>query len=205
MLQGVVYLMIGNKLEQAIISVFQDDLSSTFSINAISKKLEKSYPIINKKSNFFLKEGVLRKINIGKAYQCFLNLQNDKAKLFMSINEINKRELFIQKTKGFEHVMDEISQLARKFPIDSILLYKKTLIFIMPDTRHKSDIMELSVLTKDYNMLFFDKDAFQEYFLENTDVQKYHLILHGPNIYLDMIAQISDKIMMRSIIRKEDK
>jgi len=197
--------MIGNKLEQAIISVFQDDLSSTFSINAISKKLEKSYPIINKKSNFFLKEGVLRKINIGKAYQCFLNLQNDKAKLFMSINEINKRELFIQKTKGFEHVMDEISQLARKFPIDSILLYKKTLIFIMPDTRHKSDIMELSVLTKDYNMLFFDKDAFQEYFLENTDVQKYHLILHGPNIYLDMIAQISDKIMMRSIIRKEDK
>jgi len=200
--EGVVGLMIGNALEQSIIAVFQDDLSSTFSINAISKKLEKSYPIIHKKSNFFLKEGVLKKINVGRAYQCFLNFQNDKAKVFMAINEINRRDSFVHKTKRFENVMEELSQLIQKFSIDSIILYKKTLIFIVPNNKQKSEILEMSVLTKDFNILFFDRNSFQENFLDNTDMQKYHFILYNPHIYVDIISEVSDKILMKSLIQK---
>jgi hypothetical protein len=192
--------MIGNKLEQSIIGVFQEDLCSTHSINRISKILKKSYPSINKKSNFFLKEGILRKINIGRSYQCFLNMNNDKTKVLMAVNEINKRELFIQKNTAFIGVMDEISQIAKKYRIDTVLLYKKTLIFVTSDTDKKNEIMELSILTRNYNLLFFNRKTFQEHFLEDKDLQKYHLILYNTDICLNLITAVADKMLVNGIM-----
>lgn len=130
--------MIGNKLEQSIIEVFQNDLSSTFSINQVSKILKKPYPLINKKSNFFLQEGVLKKIDIGRSYQCFLNMQSDKARILMATNEVNRKEVYIQKNRHFDAVMDELLQLIKKFPIDTVILYKKTIIFVMPSTEKRA-------------------------------------------------------------------
>jgi hypothetical protein len=196
--------MIGNKLEQSIIGVFQENLSTTYSINQISKILKKSYPLINKKSNFFLQEGILKKINIGRSYQCFLNMHNDKTKVLMAVNEINKREAYIQKNRNLDNVMDEISQLAKKFRIDTILLYKKTIIFVTSDTDKKNDIMEMSILTKDYNLLFLNKKGFQEYFVEDKDIQKYHLILYNTDICLNMITSVADKMLISGIMGEKN-
>jgi len=114
--------MIGNKLEQSIISVFQENLSETFSINSVSKILKKSYPNINKKSNFLLKEGILGKITIGNSYQCFLNLNNDKAKIYIAINELNKRDSLIQRDKIFQAIIDEIQQIGKRHNIETVML-----------------------------------------------------------------------------------
>ena len=65
----------------------------------------------------------------------------------------------------------------------------------------KNEIMELSILTKDYNFLFFTKDHFQEYFLENKDLQRYHLILHNTDLYLNIIAEVADKLLMNGILK----
>ncbi|MGV8171698.1 MAG: hypothetical protein ACP5OA_03330 [Candidatus Woesearchaeota archaeon] len=195
--------MIGNKLEQSIISVFQDDLSSTFSINQVSKILKKSYPLINKKSNFFLHEGVLKKIDIGRSYQCFLNMGNEKTRVLMAMNELNKKESSIQKNQILSGVTDEAYQLAKKFNIQTVVLYKKAIIFVMDDTRKKQDILEISVLTKDYTLLFFDKKGFQEYFVENKDIQKYHLILYNVDICLNLITEIADKLLINNLFTKK--
>ncbi len=192
--------MIGNKLEQSIISVFQEDLSSTYSINQVSKILKKSYPLINKKSNFFLKEGVLKKINIGKSYQCFLNMHSDKTKVLMAVNEINKREVFAQKNAQFDGLLDELSQLAKTYRIDTVVLYKKTLIFVTSDTDQKNDILETSILTKDYNLLFFTRKTFQERFVEDRDLQKYHLILYNTDICLSLITNVAEKLLVNGLI-----
>jgi hypothetical protein len=195
--------MIGNKLEQSIINAFQEDLSSTHSINHISQLLKKSYPVINKKSNFFLQEGILKKLDIGRSYQCFLNLKSDKARVLMTLNEINRKESFIAKNKNFENVIDELLQIAKKYPIDTILLYKKTLIFVTDATDKKNEIMELSVLTKDYTLLFFTKHRFQEYFIENKDLQRYHLVFHNADIYLNIIAEVADKLLISGILNNK--
>jgi hypothetical protein len=196
--------MIGNKLEQSIISVFQEDLSSTFSINKVSKALNKSYPIINKKSNFFLKEGVLKKMDIGRSYQCFLNMQNDKTRVLMALNEINTKEALLQKNKDMEIVIDEITQLSKKFQIDTVLLYKKTLICIMQDVSRKNEILEQSTLTRDYTLLFFTRKSFQERFLEDKDLQKYHVLLHNVDIYLNILSEVSEKFLINSLMLKND-
>lgn len=192
--------MIGNKLEQSIISVFQDDLSSTFSINQVSKILNKSYPLINRKSNFFLQEGILKKIDIGRSYQCFLNMHNDKTKVLMAVNEINKKESFIQKNKGFDSVMDELLQLTKKFNIDTILFYKKTILFVTSQIESKDEIMSLTMLTRDYNILFFDKSSFQQRFMNDKDLQKYHLVLYNVDIGLNIMAEVADNLLMNGLL-----
>ncbi|MGV8171302.1 MAG: hypothetical protein ACP5OA_01240 [Candidatus Woesearchaeota archaeon] len=193
--------MIGNKLEQSIIGVFQENLSSTYSINQISKVLKKSYPLINKKSNFFLQEGVLKKIDIGRSYQCFLNMRNEKARVLMAVNELNKKEELIRKITGFDNILDEILQLAKRFSIDTVILYKKTLIFVTSGIEHKDTIMELSVLTKDYNILFFDRKGFQERFTADMDLQKYHFVLYNVDIYLNMISEVSEKLLVTGLMQ----
>jgi len=191
--------MIGNKLEQSIISVFQEDLCSTYSINQISKILKKSYPLVNKKSNFFLQEGILKKMNVGRSYQCFLNMHNDKTKVLMAVNEINKKELFVRKNHYFDTITDEISQLGKRFHIETVLLYKKTLIFVTSDTDKKDEIMEMSILTRDYTLVFFNKKNFQERFVEDKDLQKYHLILYNTDICLNLITGVADKMLVKGI------
>lgn len=196
--------MIGNKLEQSIIGVFQNDISSTFSINQVSKILNKSYPLINKKSNFFLQEGILKKINIGKSYQCFLNMQSEKARVLMAMNELNKKESYTQKNREFGSVLEEILQLAKKYPIDSVVLYKRTLIFIMSHQEKNSEIIELSFLTKDYNLLFFSRKEFQDLFIKDKDLQRYHMVLFNVDIYFNIISEISEKILTMELISKKD-
>ena len=89
--------MIGNKLEQAIIGILQDNLSCSLSINELAKRLKKAYPYINKKANYFFDEGILKKIPVGKSFLCFLNLNREKARILLSIRAINMREEFLKK------------------------------------------------------------------------------------------------------------
>ncbi|GIU70006.1 MAG: hypothetical protein KatS3mg002_1242 [Candidatus Woesearchaeota archaeon] len=111
--------MIGNKLEQSIIKIFEENLSNTFSINSISKILKKAYPNINKKSNYLIREGVLGKIEVGNSYQCYLNLSNDKAKILLAMIEINKKDSLIRHNPDIELLISELSQLSKRFNVEN--------------------------------------------------------------------------------------
>jgi hypothetical protein len=194
--------MIGNKLEQSIISVFQENLSETFSINSVSKILKKSYPNINKKSNFLLKEGILGKITIGNSYQCFLNLNNDKAKIYIAINELNKRDSLIQRDKIFQAIIDEIQQIGKRHNIETVMLYKKNLLFVCDNIEIKQEIQNMSFLTKDFVLLFIDRKTFQERFLADYDLQKYHYVLLNTENYANIISELNDRLLMKRFIDK---
>jgi hypothetical protein len=194
--------MIGNKLEQSIISVFQENLSETFSINSVSKILKKSYPNINKKSNFLLKEGILGKIIIGNSYQCFLNLNNDKAKIYIAINELNKRDSLIQRDKIFQAIIDEIQQIGKRHNIETVMLYKKNLLFVCDNIEIKQEIQNMSFLTKDFVLLFIDRKTFQERFLADYDLQKYHYVLLNTENYANIISELNDRLLMKRFIDK---
>lgn len=196
--------MIGNKLEQSIIKVFEEDLSETHSINAISKKLKKSYPNINKKSNFLINEGVLGKIEIGKSYQCFLNLNNDKAKIFLAMIEINKKEFLLNKNPHLYDVILEISQLAKKFGIESVVMHKKNLIIVSSRVLKKQEILEQTLLTQQFNIVFLNRKEFQSQFLNNNDLQHYHYVLINTENYVNIISEISDDLIMKKINEKKE-
>jgi hypothetical protein len=76
---------------------------------------------------------------------------------------------------------------------------------VTPDTNKKDEIMEMSVLTKNYTLVFFNKKSFQEHFIEDKDLQKYHLMLHNTDICLNMIAEIADKLLINGLINNTEK
>jgi hypothetical protein len=196
--------MIGNKLEQSIIEVFQNNLSSTFSINQVSKILKKSYPLINKKSNFFLEEGVLNKINIGKSYQCFLNMRSDKTLVLMTLNEVSKREQLLSQNADAE-LFQEPQELALKFPIESIILYKKTLIFLCEDKFNHELLKQHSLLTGRYTFVFMDKERLKNFFMENIDFRKYYVIMYNPHRFLEILSELKDKLILSAYANTEKK
>lgn len=194
--------MIGNKLEQSIIKVFEENLSETHSINSISKILKKSYPNINRKSNFLIKEGVLGKIDIGKSYQCYLNLNNDKAKIFLAMIEINKKDLFISRNPKCSNTVTELFHLSKKFQIETIVMHKKNLIFVYRDTIKKEDILEQTLLTQEFNIVFLNRKEFQNQFLSNIDLQRYHYVLLNTENYVNIISEMNDKLVTKRLSEK---
>jgi hypothetical protein len=197
--------MIGNKLEQSIIKVFEENLSETFSINSISRILKKSYPNINKKSHFLIKEGILGKIEVGKSYQCYLNLANDKAKIFLAMIEINKKDFFLQKNTQFHDVILELNQLSKKFRIDTAVLHKKNLIFVFADAykkENKEKILEQTLLTQEFNIVFLSRKEFQNQFLSNNDLRRYHHVLLNTETYVNIISEINESLMTERIVEK---
>lgn len=194
--------MIGNKLEQSIIKIFEENLSETFSINSISKQLDKSYPNINRKSHFLIKEGILGKIDVGKSYQCYLNLNNDKAKIFLAMIEINKKDILLTKQPKFQDIVFEIFQLAKKFKIDTVVLHKKNLIFVMRENIKKEEVLEQTLLTQDFNIVFLDRKGFQKQFLSNVDLQKYHHVLLNTENYVNIISEMNDSLITKRLMEK---
>lgn len=194
--------MIGNKLEQSIISIFQNELSSTFSINEISKILKKSYPNINKKSNYLLKEGVLGKIVIGNSYQCYLNLANDKAKVLATMNEINKKEILLRTDHQLKGIFNELSETGRKYNVVTILIYKKNIMFVLEDLFFKQKIHLKSSITKGYNVIFFDKHAFQQYVLSEESFQKSHAVVTNTGNFINILTEISEELLFKKLFNK---
>jgi len=148
-----------------------------------------------------LKEGILKKINIGKSYQCFLNLDSEKTKIFMAVNELNIKEEFLKDNKEFGKVFDELSQIYKRFSVDTIIYFKKNLIFILKDLSDKVSISELTVMSRAYNHQFMTVQEFQALFLNDMELQKNHVVLFSVENYLQMLSEINDKLFMKGFIK----
>jgi DNA-binding Lrp family transcriptional regulator len=193
--------MIGNELEQSIISVFQEDLSRTYSINEISKKLKKAYPYINKKVNYFLNEGILKKITIGKSYLCFLNFESEKARILLSINELNKKESFLRNHSDLANIENEL----KKKYFDNlsetnaliVVFYEGELFFVSNDASHV-----YSPFSKKYKIHLVDKQEFQKKLISDEKFQKNKIIIFNISSYLDIIADLSEKMILEGFMKK---
>jgi hypothetical protein len=183
--------MIGNRLEQDIIKVFQDNITETYSINALSKILRKAYPYINKKTNFFIKEEVLRKINLGNSYQCFLNLRSEKTKIFMMMNELNKRDFYLQKNKLPISEFDDKS-IVFLYEGKMCLLYASNLSVSNTLGNNDSRVSELKTI------------SIQELaaLLINGHGNKI-VVMNNIAGYVNIISGLGDEILLKGLTRKE--
>ena len=108
--------MIENKLDLDIISLYDRNLKSLYSINQISKRLNKRYPYINKKVNLLIQSNILQKVTLGRSHLCTLNLDNEETVILLSLNEIKKKQGFHFKKR------EALDQLMRSLK-DSVSLY----------------------------------------------------------------------------------
>ena len=179
--------MIGNRLEQDIIKVFQDNITETYSINAHSKLLGKAYPYINRKTNFFIKEGILRKINLGNSYQCFLNLKSEKTKIFMMMNELNKRDFYIQKNKI------SLSEFEKDSMKNSIILSFDKDFYIISASN--------DVISGSFRLKSMAIDKLAELILNGHGSRI--IVLNNIENYVNIISGLGDEILLKGLTRKE--
>lgn len=187
----MVYL-VGNKLEQQILGVFCEDLTTPHSINNISKTLHKAYPYINKKINLYIKEGIINKIVIGNSFLCYLNLQNEKTRALLSLLEISNREKNV-KNKNFKDLREKIEELKSSNIVHSSLLFKNNLIIVVENILGLEEIRQK--LKLEYNLIILDRKSFQNQVLINNSVLKEKIIISNPEKYYEMLGEIQDKII----------
>jgi len=60
----------------------------------------------------------------------------------------------------------------------------------------------MSFLTKDFVLLFIDRKTFQERFLADYDLQKYHYVLLNTENYANIISELNDRLLMKRFIDK---
>ncbi|MBU1030275.1 MAG: hypothetical protein KKB65_03515 [Nanoarchaeota archaeon] len=94
--------MIGRNIDTEIISIFAENITEFLSILQIAKKLNKPYSYIHKKINEFLKLEILKKIVLGRAHLCTINLQSEDAVLLLSMYELEKKKSLLKKNNSLE-------------------------------------------------------------------------------------------------------
>ena len=112
-----------SRLELKIIDLMSKNLEKKFTINEIAKTLNETYSFVNRIVNRLIKDKVIIKEKVGKAYLCSLNLKNDKTIALLHLDEVNQKEQFYKKNREIKLVLEDfIEELKSKF--------KENLIFV---------------------------------------------------------------------------
>lgn len=188
--------MIGNELEQEIISLYSEDTSSLYSINQVASKLGKKYPYINKKMSSLIKEGIFKKTIIGRSYLCSLNLSSEDTIYLLILGEIRKKKSLIKKTPQLASTLEYISKLSKVTSLSLAIESKGTITFVLEDDKGKEQFEKVIVqeAMKGYKLRVHTKQSFQPELLENEELRKSHAILYGYEKYYEHLRQIEDRL-----------
>jgi hypothetical protein len=189
----------GNRLEKEIIGIFNRDISSFLSINQISKKLKKAYPYINAKVTELIDEGVLNKAQIGRSYQCSINLHNEKAVALMTLNEVEKKDKHLMKIDNSAKLIEEINSIKKEFRIYTVLLYDSSLIFVLDYLHDKEAIRNMYRAIKNFELIFFDRAGFQQYLIQNRNALPDHSILYSYEKYFEFLSEVKDGMLLQNM------
>src|SRR4030042_4557184 len=193
------FIVIGNELEQEIISLYAQDLSSLYSINQIAQKRGKKYPYINKKVSALIDEGIFRKSILGRSYLCSLNLDNDEAIYLLILYEIKKKKTALKKESHLAEILDYISKINKIISLPLVVESEKKIIFVLEKQEGKEQFEKAVVkeAMKGYTTEATTKEHFLKELLKNKEVQKNHVILHGYEKYYEYMCEIEDELKAR--------
>lgn len=172
------------RLELEIIDIFSKDISSEYTINQISKILDRAYPNINNKVNSLIKEDVLSSKTVGRSCLCKVNLTSDKAILLMSLNEIVKRDKFIESSKDAKELLKEIHSIASKFFVHTIFFHEKKLYFVLDHIFDKEAIKKRYVAVRKKKPIFLNLEEFLSMEVKNPT------FLHAPHEFYTLRGRI---------------
>ena len=120
------------------------------------------------------------------------------------MHEVNKRDVLLCKDKGMQIVLDELFQLGRRFNIETAILFKKNILLVLKDLSTKNAIINMTTLTKRYNLIFLDRTGFSDYYIEEEDIQKYHYVLLNVENYVNIISEINGKVLSKKFFEITD-
>ena len=191
--------MIGNELEQEIISLYSKDISSLYSINQIAHKLGKKYPYINKKVTLLIKNNIFRKTVIGRSYLCSLNLRNDETVYLLILNEIHKKTSELKQSHELQGVMEYVEKARKLINLQLVLKSKGRIIFVLdkPEDKEQFEKAVVKQAMKDYETEIHSKESFLKELLKNKEIHEKHTILHGYEKYYEYIREIEDELKLR--------
>ncbi|MFW6013904.1 MAG: hypothetical protein ACOCQG_01915 [Candidatus Nanoarchaeia archaeon] len=178
--------MFENKLEQEIIGLYAENLVNLFSINEISKKLNKKYPYINKKVTQLINKGILKKIVVGRSYLCSLNLENEKTILLLALYQINKKD------KDSTGIREYIIRNNLELAIHSVVSFQGGLVFIVNSLRDRKTIMNAYP-----NAQIVHKAEFADMLLETPSLFRNHLVIYGYERFFELIISFKDELISK--------
>ncbi|MBD3203354.1 hypothetical protein GF327_03610 [Candidatus Woesearchaeota archaeon] len=181
-------------MEQEIFTLFTKDITLQLSINQISKKLDKSYPYINKKVNELIEQEIFNKTKIGRSHLCSVNLRNDKARVLLMLNEIEKKERYLKKTNLLDK--EKIFEITGAFNIFTILQSGQRLIFVLNYLNDKEAIKNKFPYIKKLDPEFFEMPDFKQEILSDKSIIKDHVILYSFEKYFEILQEIQKELLV---------
>lgn len=136
-----------------IIGLMRTELESGLTILAISKRLNIGYRPAHNHITDLKKEGVITTHTVGKARQCYLNLENEMCRYLLQENDLKRKEALFKLQLKLKTILENcIAKLTARFisDIHSIILFgsyakgtaTKTsdidIFFIISDLKKKS-------------------------------------------------------------------
>ncbi|MFH0869532.1 MAG: hypothetical protein V1866_00565 [archaeon] len=191
--------MIGNPLEQDIIELYSDNISSIYSINQIAGKLGKKYPYINKKVSLLIKNRIFKKIVVGRSYLCSLNLRNDETIYLLILNEIKRKKAELEAHPKLQGTMDYLDKVKKTIPIQLVIKSKENLFFVFEgsDDKERFEKGTFKQLFSHYQMEALTKESFLAMLVEDKDIQENHIILHGFEKYYAYLKEIETELNLK--------
>lgn len=165
-----------------------------YSINEISKQLNKAYPFINRKVSDLLKNNILRKVTVGKSHLCSLNLANEKTRLMLSELELSKKEL-IESDAEYKKKIEVIHAFIEKdnfyTNIHCVLLAGKYTVFIISDLKHRHEIY-----SKFTDVIVIDPTELGEFFLSTKEAFLDNTVIYGAPKFFEFVGQNEDLLKL---------
>jgi hypothetical protein len=191
--------VVGNELEQEIISLYAKDISSLYSINQIAHKLKKKYPYINKKVSQLIEDEIFTKTIAGRSYLCSLNLRNDETLYLLILREIKNKKVALKKNPLLFEFSDYLTKISRVINISVAIESrgKITFVFEKKDDINLFEKAFLKETAKGYSIECADKQCFLQELLDNQELQQSHTILHGYERYYECLREIEDKLKLK--------
>jgi len=191
--------VIGNELEQEIISLYSKDISSLYSINQIAHRLGKKYPYINKKVTILIKNKIFKKTIIGRSYLCSLNLKNDETIYLLILNEIRKKKAELEFDTNLPAVLEYINKAKKIINLQLVIKSKERILFVLPTTEDKEQFEKAIVkqVMQNYKTQIQTQEEFLKELLKNKELQEKHVILHGYEKYYEYIREIEDELKLK--------
>ena len=129
------------RLQLKIINLLANKKS--FTINQIAIQLNESYSFVNRIITKMITENLILKEKIGHSLLCRLNTENDKIRVLISLNEVNKKQEFLNKNKELKLITDEIiSKIKNK--VMSVAIFGS----YAKNTQTKKSDIDLFILAK---------------------------------------------------------
>ena len=181
-------------------------VNEKLTINEISTQLKETYSFVNKVTNKLIKDNIIIKQTIGNSHLCTLNLNNEKTQAYLTLNEIEKKEKFIEKNKNIKTCINEIT---KKIKAECVLIFGSYAkgnqtkssdvdLLIINNKKDNSINKEINLLETMYNIkinqIVINSNIFKEMIQNNVEINvgkealKNHIILYGSHVFWKLIC-----------------